>query len=130
MKITRQTPRNENVFLSKRNVKTVQAPLERIRKALDEGSYPAVDDIEMILKPKRLTGRKKLLQEILLKCFGLRGKCIPCLNLNHDELEEFYLTCQPGTLEEMEKQFVSTSSIHELAYFISYNLRLTNITVY
>jgi hypothetical protein len=125
-KETRQKPRYNTVFSSNRNV---NASLERIRKALNEQTYPAMDDLKMILKPKRLPGRKNLLQEILLKCFGLRGKCIPSLNLNNCELEEFYSECQPQILEEMEKKFVSTSSIHELAYFVTYNLRLTNITV-
>jgi hypothetical protein len=56
--------------------------LRRIEAHLDQGAIPTTEDIELLLKPSMLGGRKELLLRILRDVFDLRGKCIPA-NLNN-----------------------------------------------
>ncbi|KAL7576282.1 hypothetical protein ACA910_018107 [Epithemia clementina (nom. ined.)] len=50
--------------------------LERIEACLNIGKLPEIVDVEIILKPARMSGRKKILLRILSDGFDLRGKCI------------------------------------------------------
>jgi len=54
--------------------------LARIEADLELSRFPAIDDVRMILVPKKLSNRADVLRRILTNCFDLRGKCIPrCL---------------------------------------------------
>lgn len=103
--------------------KKVGAALARIRRSMDKDKRPKSSDIETILKPKRLSGRKNLLQEILLKCFGMRGKCVPDLHLDEDDSKKFYASVDYLDVNHMDKKFVTSCSVHELGQFVAYTLR-------
>ena len=94
----------------------VGAALARIKRSLDKDKHPKSSDIETILQPKRLAGRKNLLQEILLKCFGMRGKCVPS--------KKFYSSVDSLDVNHTDKKFVTSCSVHELGDFVAYTLRL------
>ena len=51
--------------------------LERIELALDSGTDIDENDIDLILVPGRMSGRKDLLLRIMRERFDLRGKCVP-----------------------------------------------------
>lgn len=95
--------------------KKVGAALARIRRSLDKDTRPKSSDIETILQPKRLAGRKNLLQDILLKCFGMRGKCVPS--------KTFYSSVDSLDVNHTDKKFVTSCSVHELGDFVAYTLR-------
>jgi len=101
----------------------VDAALNRIQYALDMSSCPESVDVEIILEPKRVSGRKALLKDILLKCFGMRGKCVPDLRLGDGDLKTFYSSADSSQINEMDKMFVTTCSVHELGNFVSHQLR-------
>jgi hypothetical protein len=103
--------------------------MTRIQNAIESGDYPQSEDIEIILEPKRLAGRKNLLQEVLLKSFGMRGKCIPNLEVEMDQheyedvdLDDFYEQCSMADVEIMDKSFVTKSTVLEIGCYILFLL--------
>jgi hypothetical protein len=74
--------------------------LRRIEAHLDQGKIPTTQDIDLLLKPSMLGGRKELLLRILRDVFDLRGKCIP-VNLNYPDEQDnlvFATQCTYATL--------------------------------
>jgi hypothetical protein len=103
--------------------KRVDAALHRIKRALDESLHPKSADIEIILEPKRLSGRKDLFKDILLKCFGMRGKCVPDLRLEDGEFKKASSSADTSDVNKMEKKFVTTCSVLEVGHFVAHKLR-------
>lgn len=65
--------------------------LLRIASDLDQGAFPLIEDIELILKPDKLGMRKDLLRRILNDRFDLRGKCVP-VDLDDPESNKIFVT--------------------------------------
>ncbi|KAG7349627.1 hypothetical protein IV203_012224 [Nitzschia inconspicua] len=86
--------------------RTPRDALLRVEHALDLGNLPSIDDVQLILQPKRLANRKDLLCRILNEGFGLRGKCIP--------------VCDSGgnSSDPARFEFVTHSSVDVLGDFI------------
>jgi len=71
--VENQSPQNsKNMIKIKRKESMIQ-----IEKCLDNGELPSSLDVQTIISPIRLAGRRPLLLRILKDCFGLYGKCIP-----------------------------------------------------
>jgi len=86
--------------------------LHSIKTCINSNAYPSVSDIEMAMKPKRLAGRKEVLVDVLVKCFGMRGKCIPRkIPSNECENDGSFV------LEVARK-----SSVNDIASFVVYKL--------
>ena len=64
---------------NKRSETIHQQAMNRIIQALHNSTRQPilVDDVQLMLQPQRLSGRKELLIRILKRRFGLFGKCIP-----------------------------------------------------
>lgn len=88
--------------------KSIQAIL-RINDTLDCDGLPSIADVQAILNPSRLRGRKAVLLRILDDCFDLRGKCIPKQEGGNTEL-----------------QFATTCSIQSLGDFVLMKLKETD----
>ena len=56
--------------------------IARVEKTLENNKLPSISDLDLILTPKRLSGRRAILLKILKDGFGLSGKCIPVPNSN------------------------------------------------
>ena len=106
--------------------------MERIEEMMRENKLPLVDDINTILEPKRLSGRKELLRNVLSHSFDLKGKCIPDLSSkievdndqNNDSScpDEFYSDATITNMEHIQKKFATQSTVLELGSFIKYLL--------
>lgn len=88
-----------------------QEALLRIESDIQSSRLPAINDVQLILNPARLTGRKVMLRRILDECFNLRGKCIP---KNYSQTQK-HAKRQPDTRDMV---FVTTSSIDSLGEFV------------
>ena len=91
--------------------------MERIEEMINDGKYPLSTDIDAILVPNRLSGRKDLLRNVLKHTFQCTGKCIPDLSKVEMRPDEFYLT---GDVDNIKKKFITQSTIIELGLFINY----------
>jgi hypothetical protein len=131
--VSRRKPRGEIKTLTqtgrpRRKTVRVSGAVTRTEGAIKEHTYPRSEDIDIILEPNRLTGRKDLLKEVLLTSFGMRGKCIPNLkNLGQEEMEEFYDCSSLADIEAMDKKFVTKSTVCELGCFIVFMLRVRGV---
>merc|ERR1719354_780900 len=101
--------------------------LTRIKIALNNApkSFPRSGDIDILLEPKRLAGRKELLRDVLFECFGLRGKCVPELKVGsgYEDLEAFYDCHSLDSINALDTKFVSKCTIYEIGCFIMFKLR-------
>jgi len=99
---------------------------DAIGKEVKDGKhavFPKSEDVQVILRPKRLRGRKDMLRDILVKCFHLRGKCVPNLNLRDGDLLDYYLNASPDDIDGYEdRKFVTQCSVKELGTFAIYKL--------
>ena len=109
-------PRRENLGDS-----NVSEAKERIQCALNERTKPNSADIQIMLEPQRLSGRTDLMKDVLLKSFGMRGKCIPDLKVS--DTSEYYRRASPTDIDAMSKKFVTKCSVHEIGSFLDYKLR-------
>ncbi|KAL7547563.1 hypothetical protein ACHAWF_010853 [Thalassiosira exigua] len=87
------------------DVSPMQAILH-IDMALDHKKTPSPVDVEIILRPGRLGRRRSTLRRILSECFDLRGKCVPPLAGDSEDL-----------------RFVTKCTIEELGVFVLAKLR-------
>ena len=64
---------------SKPSERTYEQAMSNLRDALNDSNNTDVSaaDIQLLLEPERLAGRKELLVRILKEKFGLFGKCVP-----------------------------------------------------
>ena len=97
--------------------------LERIIHDLDTNTHPALADVQSILNPSRLAGRKDILKRILSQCFDLRGKCIPAV-FSSDSLNDIHSDYYSEALQagNYPKKFVTQSSVREIGLFVLYQL--------
>jgi hypothetical protein len=70
---------------------TPQDSMIRIIHDLDSGVLPALQDVEIIMKPGKIAKRRQILRRIIADCFDLRGRCVPVKGAK-DELE-FVTNC-------------------------------------
>ena len=73
----KRLPEHKDAFQPSVHTKATSSPLERIESDLEQKRFPAVMDVEAILIPRKVAGRKIVLRRILSECFDLRGRCIP-----------------------------------------------------
>ena len=83
----------------------------RIECALVAGELPCVEDIELILRPTRLSRRKDTLRRVL-DSLGFRGKCLPPLAYLMDE-SNFDLE----SVDSSELSFVTQGGVDHLGAF-------------
>lgn len=95
--------------------------MERIQEMVRAGKMPLMDDIDSILKPERLAGRKVLFQMILSSCFNLRGKCVPDISKKKGLDPDCFYSNYTDT-DMVTKKFVSKSTVSELGSFLKYLL--------
>lgn len=96
--------------------------MRRIEARLVENQFPAVEDVEIILQPGKLSGRKALLQRILRDCFDLFGRCIPEDFSESDEMS----SDKPST---QVLQFVTAAPVQHIGAFVLYKLRKLDETM-
>ena len=111
----------------RRTTMRMSGALTRITSALNNAptSFPRSGDIDILLEPKRLAGRKELLRDVLFECFGLRGKCVPELKVEsgYEDLEAFYDCHSLDSINALDTKFVSKCTIYEIGCFIMFKLR-------
>jgi len=87
--------------------------LDQIRISIDSNEYPSISDVEKVMKPIRLSGRKDVLIDILVKCFKMKGKSvskiIPLDEISNDG---------SGLLD-----FTTMSKVNEIGAFAIYKLQ-------
>mmetsp|Transcript_5991 Transcript_5991/g.13135 ORF Transcript_5991/g.13135 Transcript_5991/m.13135 type:complete len:491 (-) Transcript_5991:146-1618(-) len=88
------------------HVFAAQEAMERIEWALYAKMPIAIDDIDLLLVPGRMSGRKDVLLRILDERFGLRGKCVP----RDDGKVVFATNCPIDVLAEFVKIKLKESS--------------------
>lgn len=119
--------RNQSRVMSSLKTKGMSSSLkeavDRINASIIWGKYPDTADIKTILRPKRLSGRKDLLLEVLNKSLGLRGRCVPAIDDSSKEnLKIFYTNATEEDMENCEKKFATLCSLPELGMFILYKI--------
>jgi len=92
------------------------AAMRRIEEQLAENKLPSVTDVEIILQPGKLSGRKPLLLRILRDCFDLFGRCIPEDFAEDDETS----SDKPST---QVRQFATAAPVQHIGAFVLYKLR-------
>ena len=94
---------------------------QRVRSAIRSNQHPTIHDISKLMKPKRLSGRKVLMIEVLQKCFGYRGKCVPVPNVqvNHSSVNSTHVNI---TNPLASVKFVTACTVHQIGSFIIENL--------
>jgi len=99
------SPSYESIILSPKSV------IDRIRTAIDSNEYPSIVDIEKVVEPTRLAGRKDILIDVLMKCFKMKGKCVPKI-VSLDGISD-------GNIDGIDVlEFVTKSTVHELGAFV------------
>lgn len=89
---------------------TPRDALLRIEYALDKGELPTIEDVKLLLQPKRLANRKDLLCRLLSEGFGLYGKCVPvCDDSKPKEAGE----------TPVRYEFVTHSSLERVGAFVT-----------
>jgi len=74
---TAHSPRkNKSPFFPPKQL-TPRDALLRIENSLDSGEKPSLQDVKLILLPRRMRNRKLILRRILQDEFNLRGKSVP-----------------------------------------------------
>ncbi len=124
---------DKNKQLQQRNLKEIKVEgklsprqsMERIEEMINDKKQPYSHDIDTVLEPKRLAGRKELFRMILRENSGLKGKCVPDLSsLTHvKEPSEFYLDATADDVDAIVKKFVTQSTVSELGLFIKFLLK-------
>ena len=56
----------------------------RIENSLDSGENPSLEDVKLILLPRRMRNRKLILRRILQEKFNLRGKSVPPIYVSNE----------------------------------------------
>ncbi len=133
---TKVSPRRKNSEIKifhqtgrpRRKLSRVSGAVSRTEDAISQRKYPQEKDIEIILEPNRLAGRKNLLMEVLHQCFGMRGKCIPDLNHLGNQLDDMTRFYEDGSttladIDSMDKKFATQSTVHDLGCFICFMVR-------
>jgi hypothetical protein len=87
---------------------TPRDALLRVEHALDKEKLPDIDDVRLILQPKRLAHRKDVLFRVLKDGFDLCGKCVPVYDTKVQAEEKVPLTYE----------FATHSSIQMLGNFV------------
>ena len=96
--------------------------MERIEEMINDKKKPLITDVDTVLTPKRLSGRKELLKLILSECFSLKGKCVPNLSLVETDPSEFYMNATMDDVNGVEKKFVTQTTVSELGSFVKFML--------
>lgn len=125
----KESPLPSSLFLSKRKSParkkgpyyppkqlTPQDAFLRIENDLDNGMTPTMDDLRLVLEPKRMKNRKILLCRILRDEFNLRGKCIPPISKMDDAIKENLNDANGRGTQHLE--FVTHCTIEQLGAFI------------
>ncbi len=97
--------------------------MERIEETIRDNNLPLIQDIDTLLKPKRLSGRKELLKIVLKDCFNLMGKCVPDVSRVDSSENDFYASATNTDVDSTQKKFVTQCTVYELGSYIKYLLR-------
>lgn len=87
---------------------TPDEALKRVTSFLDANQVPERMDVQLLLEPSKLAGRKEVLRRILYDCFDLRGKVVP---VDTDEWAQY----PPAT--DSRLLFVTKASIDQVGAF-------------
>jgi hypothetical protein len=115
--------------------RAIQA-LAKVKTCLDSGEVPSAADVERVLEPAKLPGRKRVLVRLIAECFGLRGKCVPfSLPLQPPQIRygagsAFGTGAGPIVIADGRSNvtFVTTASIEQLGSFCLHLIRNHNST--
>jgi len=98
--------------------------IERIEETIRDNNLPLMQDIDRILEPKYLSGRKELMKIVLKDCFNLMGKCVPDLSKVDPSENEFYAIATSADVDSIQKKFVTQCTVYELGALVKYLLRV------
>ena len=77
---------------------TPQEAVLKIHNDIQTGKLPNIDDVELMMRPSKLSKRKDTLRLILSESFGLSGKCVPATDQDGSTTYLFVTDCTVGKL--------------------------------
>jgi len=104
------------VVIGDLSVDTPTGAMSRIEAHLDDGLYPVIKDVELMLKATRLARRKDVLRRILSERFSLRGRCVP-ESLDDLSTKSKDAGDDSGTVMSRRMMFVTQAPIQQLGSF-------------